>query len=138
MGHDTAVILIASVSSADAWDLGLALKPTGATVLRVEGADEAARCLDGRERAGLVVLVIDAGLLEMAHDPQWRIFRKRHPALRTIVRRLLSRPRSHPKAELPTVDIHPDDMEGLREAVGLPQEVRLPPACRGDRRSQVV
>jgi len=109
------VVLIASVSPHDGRLLEGALKKTGWTLLRVGDAGDAARELDGGERRA--VLVIDAGLLEMAHDTQWRDLRSRHPELGTVVRCLFSRPQPIHSAGARTFEVHPDDVQGMCAAV---------------------
>ena len=116
----TPVLLIASVSAWEAQRLELSLRSTGCEQLRVEKAEEAARLLDRRRERG-AVLIIDAGLLEMPHDPQWRSLREGHPELGTIVRCLRPRPR-----DARTLEVHPDDVDGIREAVRRPARPSWP------------
>jgi hypothetical protein len=111
----TPVVLIASVSRHESRSVEGALSESGWTLLRVDAAGDAIREIDGGRRN--TVLVIDAGLLETAHDPQWRVLRARHPELRTIVRCLTPRTRSLESADERTLRVHPDDLLAMREAI---------------------
>ena len=116
MSASPPLILIASHSANDRQQLERALGEAGSLLQPVEDAEQAARACAGRERRS--VLVIDAGLLEMTRDTRWRDLRERHRDLGLVVRCLV------PRGELRRVDrttfhVHPDDEEGLREAVRL-------------------
>ncbi len=125
------VLLIASVSAYEAELLELSLRPAGWDLVRVHGADEAARLLARcRERAP--VLVIDSGVLEMPHDGQWRELRALFPELGTIVRCLLPQRGIREPRDGRTLEVHPDDVDGIRAAVrGLcpssPASAHAPP-----------
>lgn len=111
----TPVVLIASVSSYESRLLEGALKETGWTLLRVHDAGDATRQLDGGQRR--MVLVIDSGLLETPHDPQWRVLRAHRPELRTVVRCLTPRARSLESGDGRTLRVHPDDLQVMHEAI---------------------
>lgn len=116
MVDGTSVVMIACVSSDDGRLLERALKETGSSPLRVCGAEEVTRRIDEDFGHG-AVLLIDAGLLQMPHDPQWRDLCALRPDLGTVVRRL--RPRAEPPAapDLRTFEVYPDDLDGIRWAV---------------------
>jgi hypothetical protein len=114
MNAETSVILIASVSACERHRLELSLKKTGWTLCGVEDAEEAARACAAHD--GASVLVIDAGLLEMAHDPQWRALRTRNPQLGAVVRCLIPRGGAR-QANGSTFLVHPDDHNGICRAV---------------------
>ena len=105
------VLLIASVSAYEAENLEHSLQPRGWSMRRVDHADHAAQQL---RRCGrrVAVLVIDAGLLEMPHDGQWRRLRELHPRLATIVRCLL------PEEPTPGATRRPHDRVGSRRRGG--------------------
>lgn len=114
--EETPVVLIASVSRDDGWRLERALKSEGWTLLRVDDAEEAAQQLDrGDGRGG--VLLIDAGLLEMTHDAQWRLLRARRPDLGTVVRCLISGSGPLACRDGRTFQVDPDDVEAMCHAV---------------------
>ncbi|HXK24619.1 MAG TPA: hypothetical protein VMS55_18260 [Myxococcota bacterium] len=110
------VLLIASVSAYEAEQLERALEPAGWGMARVGRADEARQLLD-RLREGVAVLVIDAGVLEMPHDGQWRRLRESRPALGTIVRCLLPQNGLRERRDDRTYEVDPDDIDGLCTAV---------------------
>lgn len=115
MVDGTPLVLIASVSPDEGRLLERGLKKTGWDLLRVEDAEDASRQLDGSD--GRPALVIDAGLLQMAHDSQWRDLRSRHPTLATVVRCLVPR-RPKPGGGLcGAVEVSPDDLQGICEAI---------------------
>jgi hypothetical protein len=89
----------------------------------VENAEEAARACAAHN--GASILVIDSGLLEMTHDPQWRALRARHPQLGTVVRCLTPRDRVR-RANGSTFLVHPDDHDGIRQAVAALGASTLP------------
>jgi hypothetical protein len=126
----TPVVLIASVSLHEGRLVERALKNTGWILLRVEDADEAAREVDGGARG--VVLLIDAGLLEAPHDGQWRDLWSRHPELGTVVRCLSPRSEPPPRTDGRTLQIHPDDARGMREAIRTLSQPGLRRRTRGD------
>lgn len=107
--------LIAGVSPHERCIVESILKKTGFTTLIVDDAEDAARVIATGATAG--VLVIDSGLLEAAHDSQWRQLRMRHPGLGTAVRCLIPRAKGVQRTDGSTLLVHPDDVEGLREAV---------------------
>jgi hypothetical protein len=109
------LVLIASVSLHEGRLVQRALGTNGWTLLRVEDAAEAARRLDGGARRA--VLVIDAGLLEAGHDAQWRSLRSQRPELGTVVRCLGPRPGTPRRAAGGTLEVHPDDADGICEAI---------------------
>ena len=111
----TPVVLIASVSPHESRLVERALSQSGWTLLPVDDAGRATRALDGGERN--TVLVIDSGLLEMAHDSQWRVLRAHHPELRTVVRCLTPRTRSLESGDGRTLRVHPDDLQAMREGI---------------------
>lgn len=112
------VVLIATVSRYDGRSLELTLKRMGWDLVRVASASEAREQIAGPARPA--VLVIDAGLLQMEQDAQWRTLRTGHPALGTVVRSLV--PRSGKRGPLARWDgralaVHPDDFDGLCRAI---------------------
>lgn len=114
MSAETPVILIASASAHERDHLERSLKKTGWDFRGVGNAAEADRAC--AVHCGASVLVIDSGLLEMAHDPQWRILRDRNPQLGAVVRCLVPRGGSR-RANGSTFLVHPDDHDGIRRAV---------------------
>lgn len=115
MGQDAPLVLIAGVSLHERRSVESILKKTGLITVVVDDADDAARELAANGKSG--VLVIDSGLLEAAHDSQWRQLRTRHPGLGAAVRSLISRGKGSQQTNGNTLLVHPDDAEGLREAV---------------------
>lgn len=148
MNAETPVILIASASAYEQDRLGLDLEKTGWNLRGVEDAEEAARACAAHN--GASVLVIDSGLLEMAHDPQWRVLRTRQPQLGAVVRCWIPRD-GIKRANDRTFLVHPDDHDGICEAIaalGASRPVREPasrgghprlaPRCVADRGSQAT
>jgi hypothetical protein len=115
-GEPELLVLAASVSVADRRWVERTVKDGGYEVRGVGGADEADEQIDGRA-AARCVLVIDSGLLEMAHDGAWRDLRTRHPGLRVVVRCLIAREPGLQRMEAHTVLVHPDSAHRLLEAV---------------------
>lgn len=118
MQKGTPLVLIASVSPSDGQALEVAFKELGWDRVLVHDAADAADQIDDRGRPA--VLVIDSGLLEMAHDPQWRMLRVNNPELGTVVRCLVScrgRDAAPVRSDEATFHAHPDDLEGLCHAV---------------------
>jgi len=117
MHQDPPLILIASVSLHERRIVESTLKKTGLATVAVDDAEDAGRELSANGASG--VLVIDSGLLEAAHDSQWRQLRTRYPGLGAVVRCLIPRAKRVQRTDGNTLLIHPDDDEGLREAVGV-------------------
>lgn len=117
MHQDPPLVLIAGVSLHERRIVESTLKKTGFTTVAVDDAEDAGRELSAN--GGSAVLVIDSGLLEAAHDSQWRQLRTRHPGLGAVVRCLIPRAIGVQRTDGNTLLIHPDDDEGLREAVGV-------------------
>lgn len=115
MADSSPVVLIASVSPHERQQLEPALLRKGWSFRHVADASEAARQLDGGARRA--VLVIDAGLLDMPHDAQWRVLRSRYPELGVVVRCLGSRTGPPRRRNATTLEVHPDDLEAMSEAV---------------------
>jgi hypothetical protein len=90
------------------------LKARGFATRPVEAAEDAAKELAANGSG--CVLVIDSGTLEAPHDLQWRGLRAQHPELGTVVRCLMP-PRCSPHNHGRLRFVHPDDEEGLRQAV---------------------
>ncbi len=111
------IVLIASVSLHERRKVEAALKQTGFTCLGMDDARGAERELDAMDDPA--VLVIDAGLLEAAHDAQWRELRLRRPELGAVVRRLVPDQKSVERWDSRTLVVPPGDAEGLRTAVDL-------------------
>lgn len=108
------LVLVANASRYE-WDRLVPTLNAGRWKLqRVEKADEADRaCRDERDAP---VLVIDAGLLGMARDPQWRELRDRRPDLGVIVRCLLPEAK-HRRVDERTFFVDPDDGEEICRAI---------------------
>lgn len=116
MSTKTPMVLIASVSAYERHRLELALKRTGWTLCVTPTAEEASRAYAAHD--GSSVLVIDSGLLEMAHDPQWRVLRSDLPELGAVVRCLIPGggiQRSNGNTFL----VHPDDGDAICHAIRL-------------------
>jgi hypothetical protein len=109
------LVLTATVSRGDRRALELVLKEAGFEVRGVDGAGDADTELSSH--SGRCVLVIDSGLLNMAHDAQWRFLRERHPELCAVVRCLIPEGQGIQAAERRTLLVHPDHGEDLLEAV---------------------
>lgn len=110
------VVLIASVSPYEARRIERSLKKTGWNLLRAQDAQEAARELAAAGPRP-TVLVIDAGLLEMAHDPQWRDLRLNHPELGAVVRCVVPPAQRPRRRDRKTILVPPGDVEGTCRAV---------------------
>ena len=118
MRREAPLVLLVGVSLYELRIVESTLRATGFKTVAVQDADHATRELSANE--ALCVLVIDSGLLEAAHDPQWREFRRRHPGVGAAVRCLI--PPDDGRQTQPdrnTLRVHPDDVEGLRNAVGV-------------------
>jgi hypothetical protein len=115
MGRTPPVVLIASASLHERRMVESILKKTGFTTLLIDEAEDAVKELSTNGAAG--VLVIDSGLLEAAHDAQWRELRMRYPALGAAVRCLLPRTKGIERRDGTTLLVDPDNDEGLRKAV---------------------
>jgi hypothetical protein len=130
MHRDPPLVLIAGVSLHERRIVQATLEKTGFTAVVVDVAEDAARELSANGASG--VLVIDSGLLQAAHDSQWRELRTRNPGLGAVVRCLVPRANASRRTNGSTLLVHPDDDEGLRQAVGLlaagPRPNGSPPA----------
>lgn len=115
MNHDPPLVLIAAVSSHERRIVESSLTKTGFTTLAVDDAEDAATELAANGASW--VLVIDSGLLEAPHDSQWRVLRARHPGLGAVVRCLIPRANGSLRTDGKTFLVHPDDDEGMRQAV---------------------
>jgi len=123
MQAEVSVVLIASASPYERQRLGRALEKTGWKLREVKDVNEAipSCAADG----GSGVLVIDSGLLEAPHS-QWRTLRSLHPWLSAVVRCLIPRGavlRIDPRTCL----VHPEDVDGVREAIGLLNGLSIAP-----------
>jgi hypothetical protein len=130
--------LIAGVSLHERRSVESILKKTGLTTVVVDDAEDAARELAANGTSG--VLVIDSGLLEAAHDSQWRQLRTRQPGLAAVVRCLIPRDKGSQRTNGNTLRVHPDDAEGLREAVrdlARAAAARFDPRCRSSPKARV-
>lgn len=116
MVNGNPLLLIASASAYEAQTLERSLENAGWNLLRVESVDQVALLLD-RSGTHIAVLVIDAGLLEMPHGAQWRGLRTLHPELGTIVRCLRPRRVLREQRDSRALEVHPDDVEGICDAV---------------------
>lgn len=108
-------VLIAAVSAQDGQQLEVALERAGWDVVRVSAANEAACEFERPDRSA--VLLIDAGLLQMAHDAQWRALRGRYPELGTVVRCLGRTIDLAQAADDGIRTVQPDDLPGISEAI---------------------
>jgi hypothetical protein len=126
MHREPPLVLIAGVSLHERRIVELTLKKTRFTTVAVDDAEDAARELAAKGAWG--VLVIDSGLLDAAHDPQRRQLRMRHPGLGAAVRCLIPWAKGSQRTDGNTLLVHPDDAEGLREAVGALAAMANPPS----------
>lgn len=108
-------VLIASVSPQEDGLLETSLARTGWSVLRVDDAEQAARELNGGEHPS--VLVIDAGLLQMSHDGQWRTLLAGCSQLGVVVRCLAPRAEQPRAGNGSTFQVHPDDVDAICRTV---------------------
>jgi hypothetical protein len=108
------LVLAATVSRSEALELEQVLKEAGLEVRGFVDAECAATELVAHR--GACVLVLDAGLLQMSQDAQWRTLRERHPHLGTVIRCLIREPGVR-RLDDNTVLVHPDSAETLIEAV---------------------
>lgn len=111
------LVLIASVSLQERHLVEAILKRAGLTTVAVDDAEDAAREILSNGTSS--VLVIESGLLEAAHDSQWRQLRARHPEIGAVVRCLIPKTEDGRWTDGNTLLVHPDDDEGLRESVGV-------------------
>jgi hypothetical protein len=125
MNAEAPVVLIASASAYERHRLELSLKKTIWNLCGVEDAEEAARACAAHN--GACILVIDSGLLEMTHDPQWRVLRTRQPQLGAVVRCLLPEDGVR-RVNGSTFLVHPDDHDGICQAVAALRASMLPSA----------
>jgi CheY-like chemotaxis protein len=115
MNHGTPLVLVASVSPYERRSVQSSLKRTGFTTVAVDNAEDAVRELAANGVS--CVLVIDSGLLEAAHDAQWRHLRARHSTLGAVVRCLVPRANGSQRTDGYTLLVRPDDRKALRQAV---------------------
>jgi CheY-like chemotaxis protein len=127
MNHDPPLVLIAGVSPHERRIVESSLKKTGFTTVAVDDAEDAATELAANGTSCL--LVIDSGLLEATHDSQWRVLRARHPGLGAVVRCLIPRAKGSLRTDGKTFLVHPDDDEGMRQAVRV---LAMAPSNRAD------
>ena len=109
------LVLIATASLDDGRDVERSLAKTGWSVRRVPNAPEAERHLNGG--GAPAVLVIDSGLLEMAHDSQWRELRQSHPSLGAVVRCLVAREGGLRRRDATTLLVHPDAVSEMCQGI---------------------
>ena len=74
-------------------------------------------CDEVSHHSGNCVLVIDSGFLEMDFDPQWRLFRTSNPELGTVIRCWIERDLGILQNQPRTFVVHPDQRDGLLDAV---------------------
>jgi hypothetical protein len=115
MENETPLVLAASASLYECRSLEQMLGSVGFSVRAVMCAKDA-RGQVAHQR-GHCVLVIDSGLLEMTHDPQWRRFRARYPELGMVIRCWIGRDPGIQQTRARTFVVHPDHREGLLDAV---------------------
>jgi hypothetical protein len=113
--HAEPLVLAATVAADERRWLEWTLKKGGFDVRGVHDAVDA----DGEVslHAGRCVLIIDSGLLVMAHDSQWRVLRARHPSLGVVIRCLINGHSGIRQAEERTFEVHPDNGAALLDAV---------------------
>jgi hypothetical protein len=109
------LVLAASVSATDRRSLEKLLIDARFEAQGIDGARDADGAIS--RHGGPWVLVIDAGLLGMTHDGQWRLLRERHPTLGVVVRCLVDRNLGPQRMDGHTFLVHPDHDEGLVKAV---------------------
>lgn len=109
------LVLTAIVCEDDRRRLERVLRGSGLEVRGMQDAGEAAEAVADHD--GPSILVIDAGLLHMSHDAQWRDLRSRHPDLGAVVRQLVREPTRPGWSGSRTALVHPDHDESLVEAV---------------------
>jgi hypothetical protein len=115
------VILIASRSLFDRLLIERDLGKAGWSVRAVRDSLAAERvCSNGRAS----ILVIDSGLLEAPHDPQWRELRSRHPELAAVVCCPTSRTHVQ-RTDRNTLVVHPSNRAGICDAIALLDSYRL-------------
>jgi hypothetical protein len=108
------LVLVASVSRSDRHALEKLFGDARFEVRSIEAAGDADGAVSGH--GGPCALVIDAGLLGMTHDGQWRSLRQRHPDLGVVIRCLIGSDRGLQRMDPRTFLVHPDYDEGLVEA----------------------
>lgn len=123
-----AVVLVASGSLMERQIAGSSLGEAGCATRDVASAEVAAKEVAARGRS--CVLMIDSGLLEASHDPQWRLFRAQHPELGVIVRCLIPGIPGHLRDDARTFLVSPRDFDGVRQAV---HALTTAPQAAGDR-----
>jgi hypothetical protein len=115
MFDEPTLVMIATVAPRDVVGLAVALNGAEFAIREVKGAHHADGEIDGFH--GASVLVIDAGLLQMLHDPQWRDLRRRRPHLGVVVRSLIPRDPGFEYSEAGSLLVYPDNHEALLFAV---------------------
>jgi hypothetical protein len=120
------VILIASASAYERWRLRVELGRTLAVVEDVSSAEEAVQLCASNGAA--TILVIDQGLLAETASPEWRGLRERYPKVGAVVRSLIAREEGIVRVDPFTILVHPDDGDGLQEALRLLQSAPCFPA----------
>ncbi len=116
MSSDRRAILIANRSPSERLLLELELEKTGRSVHSVGDTLAAERVCT--RNGGASILVIDSGLLEAAHDAQWRELRGRHPELAAVVCCPTSL-RHVQRTNRNTLRVHPSNRAGIRDALDL-------------------
>jgi hypothetical protein len=120
------VILLITASDYERKRLRCELSRTLPAVEVVTSAEEAARlCTSNGDNA---TLVIDHGLLAETASPQWRGLRERYPKVGAVVRSLIPREEGILRVDPFTILVHPDDGDGLHEALWLLQSAHGVPA----------
>ena len=109
------MVLIASASTYERDRLAMALDGMGWILRPVSNAKEVVR-LCSTEIAH-PILVIDAGLIDLPGDDQWRELRDLHPGLATVVRCLIDRDAIE-RTNATTLRVHPSNIDRLCEAIG--------------------
>ena len=115
MNRACPLVLIAGVSPHERRSVESSLSETGYTTRAVNDAEHAATEFVANGTS--CVLVIDSGLLEADHDPQWRSLRADHPRLGAVVRCLVPGANGRRYEEDRTVFVHPDDQQAMQRAV---------------------
>jgi hypothetical protein len=122
MKSSVPVVIVASASHYERLRTEYELEKTGRSVCCVTDTMAAESLVS--ENGGTSILVIDSGLLEAAHDAQWRELRGRHPELAAVVRCLVPRHEIQ-RADRNTLLVHPSNIPGICAALDLLDRYRL-------------
>lgn len=115
MRSEALLVLAATVSSQEGRLIARTLKEEGLDARVVIDAEDADAEISAHP--GPCVLVLDSGLLQMPRNEGWRTLGDGHGRLGIVVRCLIDRDPGLERTKERTFLVHPDNREGLLEAI---------------------